>query len=61
MYNNTLITSNRINVTVGNQVFSIPSEKISQVINLLGSLQSIQIQENPTPYLQYQGKQLLNE
>ena len=55
-----LITSNRITITVGHQAFSIPSEKIHQVIQLLTSLQSIQVSENPTPYLQYQGKTLIN-
>jgi len=56
-----LIQSSRINVTVGHQIFSIPSDKVGQVINLLSSLQSIQIQENPTPFLQYNGKTLINE
>jgi hypothetical protein len=58
---NSLIQSNRINVTVGHQIFSIPSDKINQVINLLSTLQSIQIQENPTPYLQYNGRSLIQE
>lgn len=55
-----IISSNRISVTVGNQTFSIPADKINQVLNLLSSLQSIQIAENPTPFLQYNGHQLIN-
>jgi hypothetical protein len=53
------ISSNRINVTVAGQVFSIPADKVHQVLNLLASLQSIQVSEN-TPYIQYQGKSLIN-
>lgn len=55
-----LTTSNRINVTVGQQVFAIPVDKVQEVILLLSRLQSIQIQENPSPPLQYQGRTLLN-
>jgi hypothetical protein len=58
---NTLIQSSRINIAVGHQVFSIPSDKVNQVIQLLSALESIQIQENPTPFLRYNGKTLINE
>ncbi len=54
------IISGRVNVTVGHQMFSIPAEKIPQVLNLLMTLQSIQVAENPSPALQYQGKTLFN-
>ena len=54
------ISANRINVTVGNQVFSIPADKIQNVINFLAGLQSIQVSENPSPLIQYQGKTLIN-
>lgn len=53
------ISSNRINVTIGNQIFSIPSDKIQQVINFLASLQSIHVAETPSPFIQYQGKSLI--
>jgi hypothetical protein len=55
-----LISSNRINVTVGNQTFSIPIDKAQEVVRMLAQLQSIQIKENPSPMLQYQGKTLIN-
>ena len=55
-----LISSNRINVTVGNQTFSIPVDKAQEVVRMLAKMQSIQIQENPSPVLQYQGKTLIN-
>jgi hypothetical protein len=53
------ISSNRVNITVAGQIFSIPADKVQQVMNLLASLQSIQVSEN-TPYIQYQGKSLIN-
>lgn len=55
-----IVTSNRINVTVGGQSFAIPAENINQVLNLLSRLQGIQVQENPSPFIQYKGKSLLN-
>jgi len=55
-----LTTSNRINITVGQQVFAIPVDRVNEVILLLSKLQSIQIQENPSPLLQYKGRSLLN-
>lgn len=54
------IAANRVNVTVAGQVFSIPADKIQSVLNLLASLQSIQVSENPSPFIQYQGKTLIN-
>lgn len=54
------IAANRVNVTVAGQVFSIPADKIQSVLNLLTSLQSIQVSENPSPFIQYQGKTLIN-
>lgn len=54
------ISSNRVNVTVANHVFSIPADKLNQVINLLQSLQSIQISDNSSPFIQYNGKTLIN-
>lgn len=55
-----LLSSNRINVTVGHQIFSVPSEKANELILLLSQMQSIQVLENPTPYLKYNGKSLIN-
>jgi hypothetical protein len=56
-----LISTNRINITVGHQTFSIPVDKANQVIQLLSSLQSIQVSEqNPSPILQYNGQSLIN-
>jgi hypothetical protein len=55
------LTSNRINVTVGHQMFSIPNEHVNEILLLLNRLQSIQVMENPTPYLQYKGQSLINE
>jgi hypothetical protein len=56
-----LISSNRINVTVGYQTFSIPADKANQVVNLLSTLQSIQVNEqNPSPILKYNGQSLIN-
>jgi len=54
------IGANRVNVTVAGQIFSIPADKVQQVMNMLTSLQSIQVSENPTPFIQYQGKTLIN-
>jgi hypothetical protein len=54
------IAANRVNVTVAGQVFSIPADKLQTVLNLLASLQSIQVSENPSPLIQYQGKALIN-
>jgi hypothetical protein len=45
---------------VGQQVFAIPVDRVNEVILLLSKLQSIQIQENPSPLLQYKGRSLLN-
>jgi len=56
-----LISSNRINITVGYQTFAIPADKVGQVINLLSTLQGIQVNEqNPSPILQYNGQSLIN-
>ena len=54
------IAANRVNVTVAGQIFSIPADKVQQVMNMLASLQSIQVSENPSPFIQYQGKTLVN-
>jgi hypothetical protein len=53
------ISSNRVNATIAGQIFSIPADKVQQVMNFLATLQSIQISENPSPYIQYQGKSLI--
>ncbi len=56
-----LISTNRINVTVGHQTFSIPTDRVNNVINLLTQLQSIQVTEqNPSPILKYNGNSLIN-
>ena len=57
---NNLISSNNVNITVANQVFSIPVEKLPQVVSFLRSLQGIHIAENPSPHIQYQGRSLIN-
>jgi len=54
------ISANRVNVTVAGQIFSIPADRVQDVMNLLVSLQSIQVSENPSPFIQYQGKSLIN-
>lgn len=54
-----IVSSNRVRVLVGQQEFSIPMEKVNDVVRLLSQLQGIQI-ENPSPPLSYQGKTLLN-
>jgi hypothetical protein len=54
------ISANRVNVTVAGQIFSIPADKVQQVMNMLASLQSIQVSETPSPFIQYQGKSLIN-
>ena len=54
------ISAKRVNVTVAGQIFSIPADKVQQVMNMLTSLQSIQVSENPTPFIQYRGKSLIN-
>lgn len=56
---NNVISANRVNVTVMGQVFSIPSEKVSELYRLLANWQSISVTEgNPQPG-QYQGNKLL--
>ena len=60
--------SNRVRITVGHQVFEIPSERVGEVIGLLSRLQSIQVSEaSPRPYPPvynqnnpYQGISLIN-
>jgi len=56
-----IIASNYVKVTVGNQVFEIPSDKVQEVFSLLSRLQSISIhsENNPSPVLSYQGKSLI--
>ena len=54
------IAENRVNVTVAGQIFSIPADRVQDVMNMLASLQSIQVSENPSPFIQYQGKSLIN-
>ena len=54
-----IISSNRINVTVGVHVFSIPAQSINEVMLLLNRLQSIQLTENPSPLIEFQGKRLI--
>lgn len=54
-----VISSNRINVTVGVQVFSIPAQSVNEVVLLLSRLQSIQLTENPSPLLEFRGKRLI--
>lgn len=54
------ISANRVNVTVAGQIFSIPADKVQDVMNMLASLQSIQVSENPSPFIQYQGRSLIN-
>lgn len=55
------LIGSRITVTVGHQQFSIPSDKISQVLNLLSKLESIQVAEHvPHPFLAYNGVSLIN-
>ena len=56
----TTIANNYTKVSVGNQVFEIPADKVQEVFNLLSRLQSISIHsENPSPVLAYQGKSLI--
>jgi hypothetical protein len=54
------ISTNRVNVTVANHVFSIPADKLNQVITLLQSLQSIHVSDNSNPFIEYKGKTLIN-
>lgn len=55
-----LIANNYIKVTVGNQIFEIPADKMQEVFQFLSRLQSISIhKENPSPPLNYQGKSLI--
>jgi hypothetical protein len=57
-----LITSNRINVTIGYNTFSIPTDKVNDVIALLSRLQSIQVSEaRPSPPLCYNGVTLIQD
>lgn len=56
------LIGSRTTVMVGHQQFSIPSDKISQVLSLLTRLESIQVVENvPPPVLAYNGVSLINE
>jgi len=56
-----LITGAKTRVSVGNQIFEIPTEKTTELMRLLSRWQSIQVQENnPSPPLQYQGRSLIN-
>jgi hypothetical protein len=56
-----IISNNRIQVTVGNQSFSIPIDKMNELVQILSRMQGIQIQENPSPLISYQGRTLINE
>lgn len=59
---NNAFANTRTNVSVSGLNFSIPSDRVNEVLNLLTRLQSIQLTENnPTPPLQWQGKTLINE
>ena len=56
------IGSSRIKVSVGAQIFEIPSEKYPELLNILSSWQSIAVseQKSPSPVLAYQGRTLIN-
>ena len=56
-----IIASNYTKVSVGNQVFEIPSDRVQEVFQLLSRLQSVSIhsENNPSPVLSYQGKSLI--
>lgn len=43
---NHLISSARIRVTIGNQVFDLPQEQAQQLMNLVRQWQSVAIPEN---------------
>lgn len=56
--------SNYTNVTVGGSVFTIPSDRIQELMSYLTRLQGIRVQEHQTPtspILAYNGKTLINE
>jgi len=56
-----VIGGTKTRVTVGNQVFEIPSEKTTELFQILSRWQSIAVTEaNPSPNLQYQGRSLIN-
>lgn len=44
-----MINSAKTQVTVGGQVFYIPSERLQEVYSLLSRLQGIAVAENNTP------------
>lgn len=46
MQNNKNIISNRIRISVGNQVFEIPSEKVGELMMLLSKWQALGVSEN---------------
>ena len=55
------ISSNRVRVTVGGQVFEIPAVKLSELQSLLAQWQSIAVTENsPQKSNNWAGKTLLN-
>tara|TARA_R110000868_G_scaffold411029_1_gene701404 strand:+ start:283 stop:474 length:192 start_codon:yes stop_codon:yes gene_type:complete len=61
MDNRQVISSSRIRVVVGNNVFEISQEKAQQLISMLQSWQSIAIPEhqNINPYGGYNGQTLV--
>jgi len=55
------ITSSRIRVIVGNEVFEIPSDKLNQLKTTLAQWQSIKVSENTnSPIINYNGIQLIH-
>ena len=60
------ISAKYTRVTVGGQVFEIPSEKTSELISMLSQWQSISVTEasnkqNPPPAATWNGVRLINE
>ena len=56
--------SNRTKVSVGGQIYEIPSEKVGELLGMLAAWQSIGVteqQQHPTQNPKWGGRQLINE
>jgi hypothetical protein len=61
MYN-TMVAGPKTRVTVGNQIFEIPAEKVAELFHILNGWQSIAVNEQTpaSPMLAYKGQSLIH-
>ncbi len=55
-----LVTEQKVNVTVGSTTFAIPAHKVSELMNVLRSWQSISLPESKTQGSPYGGPTLIH-